>query len=1126
MKTIDEFLSYLYRLNVKLWMKDEQLCCHAPEDVLTPELSQQLRERKTEIIDFLKQTQLACIPSSQPIQPISRSEHLPLSFAQTRLWFLEQLQSGSSIYNIPTAYRVQGSLNQALLKQCFDEIVRRHETLRTNFTLIDGQPIQLIAEAFPLELPMIDLQKLSSIEQEEEIQRLAAQEAQKPFNLKKDPLLRVTLLQLNQTEYAVLLTMHHIISDGWSMEILIKELAILYEAFSKKQSSPLPELPIQYADFAVWQRQWLQGERLEFQLDYWKKKLGGMLNVLQLPTDYPRARVQSFRGENQPFSLSEDLTKKLKILSQQENITLFTTLLAAFKVLLYRYTGQEDIIVGSPIANRNRPEAEGLIGFFVNTLILRNHLWGNLTFRNLLHQVRETTLEAYEHQDVPFEKLVEELQPERDLSYSPLFQVKFRLENSSLDAIKFPGLTLSPLKQTYSTAKLDLSLDLYNTPSGLVGAFEYNKDLFAPDTIARMVDHFCTLLESITQNPDDRIWELSLLTSTERHQILIEWNQTQTEYNQDLCFHQLFEKQVEKTPSNVALVFEDQELTYHELNCRSNQLAHYLQKLGVKPEIKVGIYLERSLEMIVALLGIMKAGGAYVPLDPVYKSDRISFMLADAQAPILLTSKKLLTELPNDEYKVICLDSDWKKIASESIENPISEVTTQNLAYLIYTSGSTGTPKGVLISHEGLVNLTEDKIRVCDVHSDSCVLQFFSFSFDASIPEIIMALGSGARLCLAKLEFLLPGPALLKLLREQAVTHITITPSALAILPVEEQLTLKMILVGGEAPSPELINNWSKGRRFINAYGPTEVTVNASMVQCGNGHPILPTIRPSANKQLYILDRYLQPVPVGVLGELYIAGIGLARGYHNQPEKTVLAFVPNPFLGGSQRMYKTGDLAYYLNDGRIKLCGRIDNQVKIRGFRIELGEIEALLNQHPQVQASIVTVREDSRLVAYFVLEPDAVIGSNELRGYLRDKLPAYMIPSTLIGLDTLPLTPNGKIDYHALPETDKIRSSEGEYVAPRTLIEESLTQIFIQVLGVEQISIHDDFFDLGGHSLLATQLIAQSLQEFQVELSVIDLFEAPNVAELAQRIEKQQILEQIQGESTESKEEREEIEF
>ncbi|ELR97036.1 non-ribosomal peptide synthetase [Gloeocapsa sp. PCC 73106] len=1120
MKTIDKFLYYLYRLNVKLSLRDEQLCYSAPEDVITPALSEEIQERETEIISFLQQTQLAFKRSYQPIQQASRSDHLPLSFAQTRLWFLEQLPSSRSIYNVPSAYRVQGLIDFNVLKQSFAEIIRRHEILRTNFTVVDGQPIQVIKETFFLELPIINL------EQEAQIESLAQQEAQKPFDLAEDSLIRVTILQLNPEEHIILLTLHHIISDAWSMEILIKELTTLYKAFLSGDASPLPDLPIQYADFAVWQRQWLQGERLNTQLAYWKKQLGGMLPILQLPTDYPRAPIQEFRGENQTFGLAEDLTENLKRLSQQENKTLFTILLTAFKVLLYRYTGQEDIIVGFPIANRNRKETEGLIGFFVNTLVLRSYLSGNQTFRSLLLQVQETVLAAYDHQDVPFEKLVEELNPERDLSYSPLFQVKFRLENAASEEIELPNLTISPLKQANVTTKLDLSLDLYNTPGGIVGAFEYNKDLFTSDRIARMVQHFCQLLASIVDNPDQLISELFLLTASEKQQILKEWNQTQIPYSQDLCFHQLFERQVEKTPENIALVFEEQQLTYAELNRRSNQLAHYLQKSGVKPEIKVGIYLERSVEMIIAFLGIMKAGGAYVPIDPVYKSDRIAYILADAQTPILLTAKNLLTEIPDYQGQRICLDQDWSKIATESEENPITQVTTQNLAYLIYTSGSTGIPKGVLISHEGLVNLTEDKIRVCDVHPDSCVLQFFSFSFDASIPEIIMTLGSGARLCLAKLESILPGFPLLKLLREQNVTHITITPSALAILPVEELPNLKMVLVGGEAPSTELINNWSPGRRFINAYGPTEVTVNASMVQCGNEHPTLPTLRPSTNKQLYILDRYLQPVPVGVLGELYIAGVGLARGYHNLQAKTASAFIPNPFGVSSQRMYKTGDLAYYLPDGRIKLQGRIDNQVKIRGFRIELGDIETLLNQHSHVQASVVTVREESRLVAYFVLDSGATIGANELRAYLRDKLPGYMIPSAFIKLETFPLTANGKIDLQALPETDTVSLSEDEYIAPRTSTEESLARIFAQVLGVENISIHADFFDLGGHSLLATQLIAQLLQEFQLEMSVIDLFEAPNVAELAQRIEKIQILGNIQSKTTDDEQEREEIEF
>ncbi|MEM8778036.1 MAG: amino acid adenylation domain-containing protein [Cyanobacteria bacterium P01_G01_bin.49] len=1146
MKTVDEFLSHLYSLDVNLWLEGDRLRCSAPEEVLTPDLSQQLQQRKSEIIDFLQQANLAVDADLQPIKPTKREGNLPLSFAQQRLWFLEQLQPGSFAYNIPTAVRLIGSLDLAVLERSFNEIVRRHQTLRTHFIIVDGEPVQVIDSTLALSFPVLNLAHLSEAEQETEVLRLATQEAQKPFDLAKDPLLRVTLLQLNPTDRVVLLTLHHIIADGWSMEILIRELTRLYEAFSKDHPPSLPALPIQYTDFAAWQRQRLQGKRLDTQLSYWKQQLQGTLNVLQLPTDFLRTRIQGFQGGNQTFTLSSRLTDKLKTLSQQEGVTLFMTLLAAFKVLLYRYSGQEDIIVGSPIANRNRSEIEGLIGFFVNTLVLRTNLSGNPSFRTLLHRVREVTWGAYDHQDLPFEKLVEELHPERDLSYNPLFQVKFRLENAPTESYSLPGLTLRSLKQANPTAKLDLSLDMYETATGLVGGFEYNQDLFTPETINRMVGHFCTLLEGIVDNLEKPISELSLLTEKERQEILYDWNETQTDYAQNLCFHQLFEAQVQTNPEAIALVFEQEQLTYGELNQQSNQLAHYLQTLGVKPEVKVGICVERSPFMIIALLGILKAGGAYVPLDPAYPPERLAFMVSDSQISVLLTTQKLAATIPHEQATVICLDTDWATIATEVEDNPISSVTPQNLAYLIYTSGSTGVPKGVLVSHEGLVNLTEDKIRVCQVSPESCVLQFFSFSFDASIPEIIMALGCGARLCLAKLESLLPGPALLKLLQDQGITHITITPSALANLAFTELPSLQMVLVGGEAPSPDLIENWSRDRLFINAYGPTEVTVNASMVPCGNGYPILPTLRPSANKQLYILDRHLQPVPVGVLGELHIGGIGLARGYLNRPDKTAEVFIPNPFEGRRQqagdpplpplnkggrvrsRLYKTGDLACYLPDGRIKLLGRLDNQIKIRGFRLETGEIETLLQQHPQIKATVVAVREDlsgdKRLVAYYVAEIDAV-PANELRSFLREKLPEYAIPSAFVALEAFPLTPNGKIDSHALPAPNQTRSAS-DWIAPRTATEESVAQIFAQVLEIEQISIHDDFFDLGGHSLLATRLIAQLLEIFPVDVTIIDLFEAPTVAGLAERIDNKQLRDRLQTVEEETLEEREEIEI
>ena len=907
---IEQFLTHLNSLQVKLWLEDDiKLHCSAPDEVLTPELTAELKARKPEIIAFLQQANLVNQKTVTSIPTTLRTDKIPLSFAQQRLWFLEQLQSGNSTYHIPTAVRLTGSLNAEVLQQVINTIIQRHEVLRTNFKTVDEELIQVISPSQELVINLINLQLIPKAEQEFKVKQIAIEEARKPFDLEEDLLLRVTLLELEQTEYVILLTMHHIISDGWSMEVLVKEIATLYAAFSQNLPSPLTPLEIQYADFAVWQRQWLQGKVLETQLGYWKQQLGGTLPVIQLPTDFPRSRVQSFRGDTVSFKLSSEISNKLKSIAKAKEATLFMTLLAGFKVLLYRYTGQADIIVGSPIANRNRAELEGLIGFFVNTLVLRTDLNQNPTFQEVLQRVRQVTWDAYDHQDLPFEKLVEELHPERDLSYNPLFQIKFRLENPPTEKIEIPGLTLSSLGQVNSTAKLDLSLDMYETPDGLVGGFEYNKDLFAETTIKRMVGHFCTLLEGIANQPRERIGDLPLLTPREQQQILVEWNQTQKEFSQEKCFHQLFEAQVEKNSNAIAIIYNNEQITYQELNHRSNQLAHYLQTLGVAPEVRVGICIQRSPAMIVAMLAIHKAGGAYVPLDPAYPVERLAFMVEDAQISLLLThnqttdvAKQIILDAPSLKIdrgeNLINLDTFWREnnqSTPESVKNPQSQVTTDNLAYLIYTSGSTGKPKGVLIPHRGLTNLTEDKIRVCDVHPDSCILQFFSFSFDASIPEIIMSLGCGAKLCLASLEDVIPGIPLLKLLRDKQVTHITITPSALSALPVEELPALKMVLVGGEAPSPELITKWSEGRKFINAYGPTEVTVNASMVQCGNGNPILPVLRSSTNKQLYILDSNLQPVPIGILGELHIAGVGLARGYLNRPDLTAEKFIPNPF---------------------------------------------------------------------------------------------------------------------------------------------------------------------------------------------------------------------------------------
>ncbi len=1205
MKTLEQFLSDLYQQEVQLWAEGDRLRCNAPEAVLTDDLSAQLQARKAEILAFLRQHEPT---APAPIQPVPRTGPLPVSFAQQRLWFLEQMQQEGAVYNIPLAIQVQGFLDEAAFSQSFNALIERHEALRTRFITVEGQPMQVVVPPAPITIEQQDLRSLAPSEQAAEVRRQAIAAAQTRFDLTQAPLLRVTWLPLAELESVVLLTMHHIIADGWSMEVLLRELGGLYRAHLTGADPALPTLPIQYGDFAVWQREWLQGQVLERQLSYWREQLAGPLPVLQLPTDFPRARVQTFRGAVENFALSADLSDRLKSLAQQQSTTLFVTLLTAFKVLLFRHTGQSDLLVGTPIANRHRAEVEGLIGFFVNTLVMRSQLTPPASFLTLLSQLKVTTYQAYEHQDLPFEKLVEVLQPERDLSYNPLFQVKFRLENAPQSAISLPGLTLKPLPQAYATAKLDLSVDLYETPDGIAGGFEYNRDLFEPETIRRMVAHFQTLLTGIAAAPHQPIAELPLLTAAEQHQQLVEWNDTQMPYARDRGFHHLFEAQADRTPDAIAVVFdglEPQLLTYAELNHRSNQVAHHLQALGVGPEVIVGICLTRSPAMIIALLAVLKAGGAYLPLDLAYPAERLSFMLADAQAAVLISTEAFIaagdwmvgTTHPTD-CQVVDLQRDRDAIDQYPTHSltPSLPYSPATLAYLIYTSGSTGTPKGVLVSHGGLTNLTADKIRVCDVRSGDCVLQFFSFSFDACIPEIVMALATGARLLLAPHETLLPGPGLADLMRRHRVTHITITPSALVSVPYGEFPDLRMVLVGGEAPSPELINTWSQGRRFINAYGPTETTVNASMVPCGNGQPLQPTLRPSANKQLYVLDDQLQLLPIGAIGELHIGGVGLARGYRNRPALTAERFVPNPFLEklegrrqkaeghrekgtgareqaeprtqnpepktqhpepitnnqeqnqnlsiqSSSLLYKTGDLACHLPDGRIKLLGRIDDQAKIRGFRVEPAEIENQLNQHPDVKASVVIVREDlpgdKRLVAYVVKAEGGRqkgIGNREqgtgnreqeeslttdrlshpptpslpLRQFLSERLPHYLVPSTFVPLDALPLTPNGKVDVRSLP-APALESPTTTYVAPRSDAETALADIFSQVLSVERVGIHDDFFELGGHSLLATQLVAQLLNRFAVEVTVIDLFEATTVAGLAQRLEQKQLLAQLQ---------------
>jgi surfactin family lipopeptide synthetase A len=1038
-----------------------------------------------------------------PIVPVSRKESLPLSFAQARLWFLNQLEGGTATYNMPEPLQLTGDLDVAALELAVQKVLQRHEVLRTSFQIVDGTPVQVISNNSSITLPLVDLQQLSAGEQSARLQEIAIAESQKTFDLTVAPMLRVTLVRLATKSHVLLLTMHHIISDGWSMGIFVDELSTLYQAIYMGTPVQLPELPIQYADFASWQRQWLTGEVLQTQLDYWKHQLAAAPPLLELPNDRPRPSMQTFRGGTASFYLDRELTQQLKTLSQRSGATLFMTLLAAFATLLSRYSRQEDIVIGSPIANRNHSGIESLIGFFVNTLVLHTKLAGNPTFLELLEQVRETTLDAYEHQDLPFEKLVEELQPERSLSYTPLFQVMFVLQNPPLGKLELPNLTMTPFKMEHVTARFDLTLQMEETTAGMTGELIYNRDLFDVATIDRMAGHFQILLSGIVANAQQRIAQLPLLSASEQQQLLIDWNDTQVDYPQHQCIHQMFEAQVEKTPEAIAVQFENAQLTYRELNDRANQLAYYLKSLGVKPEVLVGICVERSLEMIIGLLGILKAGGAYVPLDPAYPQDRLSFMLSDSQVEVLLTQEKLVASLPDRSVPTICLDKDWGVICRARNTNLSNGVQPNNLAYVIYTSGSTGKPKGVLVAHQGLCNLALAQIRIFDVHPDSRVLQFASFSFDASISEVVMSLCAGATLYLGTRESLLPGMNLMNLLRDRKITHVTLSPSALSAMPSGEYPDLCTIIVAGEACPPDLVAQWSKGRRFLNGYGPTESTVCATTAICNDSESPPPIGKPIDNIQTYILDRDLQPVPIGIPGELHIGGIGLARGYLNRPELTAEKFIPNPFSQDySGRLYKTGDLVRYLPDGNIEFLGRIDQQVKIRGFRIELGEVEAVLSLHPQVREAVVVARVDhpggKRLVAYIVPNTE-LISTSELRNFLSDRLAEFMIPSAFVMLESLPLTPNGKVDRKALANLEQAQSIlDTNVVAPRTGVEEILATIWAEILGIEQVGVYHNFFELGGHSLLATQVISRIQDSLQVQLPLRSLFEKQTIADLA----------------------------
>ena len=1069
--------------------------------------------------------------------PLVRAEgkgSLPLSFAQQRLWFLDQLAPNNPFYNVPGAIRIEGRLDLEALERSANEIIRRHEVLRTRFEVEEGTPVQVINQWEPRRLELEDLTSLTSEEREQEVGRIAREEAGTLFDLSRGPLLRLKVLKLGVEEHVTLITMHHIVSDAWSMGILVREIGTLYQAYTAGEPSPLDELPLQYADFAVWQRAWLQGKALAAELDYWRKQLAGMED-LALPTDHPRPAAPSYRGASRQFMIDREVAQKLRALSQREGVTLFMALLGSFDVVMSRYSGQEDVALGTDIANRNRAEIEGVIGFFVNQLVMRVEVRGMESFSELLKRVREVCLGAYAHQDVPFEKLVEELDPERNLGRSPLFQAKLILQNAPRERLELEGLRLSSLGSELEAAKIDLTMEITGAGTeegrGLLGAVTYSRDLFEEETIERLIGHYLNVLKGVVRGVDleglERpISELSMLGDQERAQILVEWNQTARPFSREWRIHELFEQQVKSTPEAVALIYEEGQLSYAELNAKSNQLAHYLKRLGVGPEKMVGVCLERSLEMVVGLLAILKAGGAYVPLDPAYPIERLTYMLEDSNPLAVLTQPLAHTQIPSSlfgsERAALDLERDAGLWTSESDLNPDrgpASLTPECLAYVIYTSGSTGRPKGVMNDNCGVVNQLLWMQEAYCLNQRDAVLQKTPFSFDVSVWEFFWPLLNGARLVMARPEGHKDPAYLADLIQQHGVTTLHFVPSMMQVFLEHEEAarcsSLTRVICSGEALPGSMARRFRERlsqTSLYNLYGPTEAAVDVTACVCTDAQQIASIGRPIANTQIYILDRSGQPVPVGVTGEIHIGGAQVARGYMGQSELTAERFVSDPFTEHpGARMYRTGDLARYLPGGEIEFLGRNDFQVKIRGFRIELGEIEAWLTDHPKVREAVVLAREDNhddkRLVAYYTTaqtaEAEAPISAEELRAHLSAALPGYMAPASFVMLEALPLTPNGKLDRKALLSMELCHVEiENDYVGARTPIGEILCGIFEEALKIDRVGRTDNFFELGGHSLLATRVISRVRKTFGVEIEVRSIFEKATIEGLGRRIE------------------------
>ncbi|WP_233597088.1 non-ribosomal peptide synthase/polyketide synthase [Corallococcus sp. CA041A] len=1071
-----------------------------------------------ERIDALRQPASEALEVPESALPAlvraERPDVLPLSFAQHRLWFIEQLGTAGNAYSLPSMLELDGTLDIIVMLAAFDELVRRHEALRTTFSSHEGTPSQVIHPPFPMPLRHEDLSALPTAEaREAEASRLALEEARAPFDLEQGPLFRGLLMKLGPTKHRLLLNTHHIISDGWSTGVLVREMGALYAAFSAEQPSPLPELPVQAADHALWQRGWLQGDVLESQVAYWRGQLDNAAPYLELPSDHPRPTRQSFRAGVQPMTLPRELSEALESLAKQTSTTPFMVLLAAFQLLLHRYAGQEDVLVGSPIAGRRHAESEDLIGYFANTVVLRTRVRDTLRFRELLEQVRTTTLGAYEHQDLPFEKLVEALHPERDLGRTPLFQVTFTLQNAPLPELSLPGLTLRPLESTPEVILFDLQWLMMRTPDGFDGGLVFNQDLFEPATVAGMADHLRVLLEAAVRAPDTRLGQLPWLTDAERQRLLIGWNDTARDYPRDASVGTLFAEQAARTPDAIALKSGGETLTYAALERASNQLAHHLRRQGVRPGHRVGLCLERSFDLVTGLLGILKAGAAYVPVDAKTPAERITWMLQAASVSVLVTQEALADELPQVTDLQVLLDADEAQIARQP-ETPLDlNVSADALAYVMFTSGSTGRPKGVSVPHRGVTRL----VRGADfIHfgPEEVFLHLAPIAFDASTLEVWGALLNGATLVLAP-----PKSLSLEetgaLLRREGITTLWLTAALFEQMVLHQGDALarvKQVLAGGDVLPVERVREHLKrlppGAVLVNGYGPTENTTFSATHTLRAGDIVgrsVPIGRPLSNSTVWVLDAALHPVPPGVPGTLYVGGDGLAWGYLQRPDLTAERFIPHPFAAEpGARLYDTGDRVRWQRDGTLEFLGRADFQVKLRGYRVEPGEIEAVLRQSPEVEEAVVVVREDvpgdKRLVAYVVSGEAEGLDTGALRASVQKQLPDYMVPSAIMVLPKLPLSANGKVDRKALP-APQTRVTDGAIAAPRSELEKALAGIWAEVLHLDTVDIHGDFFELGGHSLLATQVVSRIRSTLGVELPLGELFHAPTVASLAERL-------------------------